>query len=369
MVSLYNLGSLEAVYGTLDYLCYSLALVVLTIVAVMAIHHVLITRFRLEGYVTQQAIGYSCVIFAWIVVMALRMDRYCPVPGFDSLCFTTYRIPLGSFGVFPLNFAPIFLLFATSAIMPNASLVGHGAGVLLGYPLAWDFLSWITPPTLAGAVMLAILAHMRLDPDSSLQENEQPARVTWAGRDVDVRGRIREGISPSSSSSSSQVGQCVLVLQFTAAAAVGRYFVWEAVIPHAICAVVGLSSQCDFLSKDSANCLKSQFFYLGLSAVMAWYQCLTTAALLASWPLFIGYGLAPQLLQVALAVALLSTLVHVGAFRVCLTRLQLIPTADPFLRCLQLERRNNITEVRARAFSGRGNVLRAHGPQQGSVSV
>ena len=130
MMSLYNLGDLEIVVGSFAYLNYTADLIVLTILAAMAMYHLLIYYQGQERYRTQSAVGYSCVLFAWMVVAALRMDRYCPIPGFESLCFNTYRLPLpflGNGGTLAFNAAPFVLLFLTSFIMPNASMVRPSA--------------------------------------------------------------------------------------------------------------------------------------------------------------------------------------------------------------------------------------------------
>ena len=61
MMSLYNLGELELLYGTFAYMYFTIDLIVLTIVAAIAIYHVLITRFHHERYIAQTSVGYSCV--------------------------------------------------------------------------------------------------------------------------------------------------------------------------------------------------------------------------------------------------------------------------------------------------------------------
>lgn len=51
--------------------------------------HYLVTRRGMVRYRSQQGIGFSCVLFAWIVAASAIMSEFCPVPGFDDFCFKT----------------------------------------------------------------------------------------------------------------------------------------------------------------------------------------------------------------------------------------------------------------------------------------
>jgi hypothetical protein len=50
----------------------------------------------------------------------------------------------------PFNIGPFILLVVTKIIMPRSSFIGHLSGILIGYPLAWNMLNWLTPPMLLG---------------------------------------------------------------------------------------------------------------------------------------------------------------------------------------------------------------------------
>jgi len=74
------------------------------------------------------------------------MNEFCPIFFLPSVCFSTFVIPLpGTVGL-PVNFGPFVLLVMTKFILPRTSLVGHLSGILIGYPLAWNALNWLTPP-------------------------------------------------------------------------------------------------------------------------------------------------------------------------------------------------------------------------------
>ncbi len=49
----------------------------------------------------------------------------------------------------------------------RSSFIGHLSGIVLGYPLAWGWLHWLTPPVLTALLGLAVLQRDRvLRPDS-----------------------------------------------------------------------------------------------------------------------------------------------------------------------------------------------------------
>ena len=75
-MTLFQLASLEMLLGSMKYLYLSMDLVLLTMCICTLTYHVLITRFERQEMIMQQAVGYSCVLFAWIVVAALKMKEF-----------------------------------------------------------------------------------------------------------------------------------------------------------------------------------------------------------------------------------------------------------------------------------------------------
>ena len=141
MLTTYNLGGLEEFYGSLPYLIINFALVVLTSLCVVLISHRLIaTQPNPENRASQTAVGYSCVLFANIVIATSLQDTYCPIPMFDNFCFKTWHLGVllgDGFSFLKFNPSPFILLFLTQFIMPRASFVGHLAGILIGYLISW----------------------------------------------------------------------------------------------------------------------------------------------------------------------------------------------------------------------------------------
>lgn len=158
-MALYQLGENELVYGSLTFLYLNIHLVFITMIICTIIYHVLIHRYGRTDFIVQQAVGFSCVLFAWMVCLSVRMSKYCPIFLFPSLCFDTWFIPLpkvlsSAIGVLniPINVGPFILLVFTKLIMARSSLIGHLSGIIIGYPLAWGFLNWFTPPMMLNLI-------------------------------------------------------------------------------------------------------------------------------------------------------------------------------------------------------------------------
>lgn len=161
-MSLYQLGMLESIFGSATFLYLNLSLVLLTMLICTAIYHVLIHRYGRSELASQQAVGYSCVLFAWMVALSVRLKQYCPIFFLPSLCVDTWFIPLpsaltqwlGAPGI-PVNLGPFLLLVVTKLLIPRSSFIGHLSGIVIGYPLAWGMLNWLGLPLtlscLAGA--------------------------------------------------------------------------------------------------------------------------------------------------------------------------------------------------------------------------
>ena len=147
VMSLYQLGEMEIVYGSAAYAYLSVDLVVITMVLCSGMSHLLIHWYHRHDLSTQQAVGYSCVLFAWMVAAAVRMDKYCPLFFMPSLCFDTYRLPLpGIERGLPVNLGPFVLLLITKLILPRVRVsslciyvyVSNTSAVFPHRPSCWN---------------------------------------------------------------------------------------------------------------------------------------------------------------------------------------------------------------------------------------
>ncbi|KAL7488779.1 hypothetical protein ACHAW6_014378 [Cyclotella cf. meneghiniana] len=157
MMSLHTLGKeLEGGFGSLIFLVYNVALVVMCTMVMMGMVYgrLVWTRYRAngegEGALQEKekrlketsTVGYSGVLFAWMVITTLeRNQATCPVPFFSDVCFSTHHVP----GIpwLKFNIAPIVSLFVAQFIMPRVSFMGHLAGIACGFGLHWG---WGMPP-------------------------------------------------------------------------------------------------------------------------------------------------------------------------------------------------------------------------------
>lgn len=127
MSALWSLGVVEQLshigLGVQFYLHYTLVLIILSGLLVLAAYHVLIQKFKIEYFRRVTAVGYSCVVFGWMTILAVKQPS----------------AKLNLFGVLslPISFAPFESLIFTSIIVPQASFVGHLSGIIVGYLIAW----------------------------------------------------------------------------------------------------------------------------------------------------------------------------------------------------------------------------------------
>jgi membrane associated rhomboid family serine protease len=141
--ALWSVGIAEQILGTMYYLKITAALFLLSPVICLALYHVAIQYTGREQYRTTTAVGYSCVLFGWMTVMAVRQ------PGGITM------LPLFGAANLPMWLTPFGSLLFTSLVIPKASFVGHLAGILAGYLISipvFDYLpAWV-------AVALLIIA-------------------------------------------------------------------------------------------------------------------------------------------------------------------------------------------------------------------
>jgi membrane associated rhomboid family serine protease len=128
MSSLWSLGVVESLanlgLGIRFYLHNTLVLLILSSLLVLGIYHILIHQFKLDYYRQVTAVGYSCVVFGWMTILAVKRPSS----------------KLNLFGVLslPISYAPFESLVFTSIIVPQASFLGHLSGILVGYLVAWN---------------------------------------------------------------------------------------------------------------------------------------------------------------------------------------------------------------------------------------
>ena len=145
MMSLHTLGKeLEGGFGSIAFLTYNVTLIVFTTMVMMGMVYARVRWIQhkldrttasnnpqlQQTYREQQvrlretsSVGYSAVLFAWMVVSTMeRKAPTCPIPFFSDVCFSTYSVPGVPFLKF--NVSPIVSLFLAQFIMPRVSFMG-----------------------------------------------------------------------------------------------------------------------------------------------------------------------------------------------------------------------------------------------------
>ena len=163
-MGLYQFGDLEFSYGSVVFGFLNVDLVFITMGICLIVHYVMVYKYHREEFLYQQAVGFSCVLFAWMVAASVRMNEFCPVFFLPSLCFQTYSIPNPFGWSLPVNGGPILILIATKLIIPRSSFIGHLSGIIIGYPVAWNALDWLSPPLFLSLIALGFIYHLQLYP-------------------------------------------------------------------------------------------------------------------------------------------------------------------------------------------------------------
>jgi membrane associated rhomboid family serine protease len=141
MASLYPVGTMEATLGAVLYLNYTFILVVVSSGFHTLMQHLLL-RYRGGRYTSYvrngKSVGYSGVLFGWIVVQSLSQAKYCPIPILPSL-FKNFCLPTWNpFGLgFKFNLGPFISLLLIQVIVPRVSFLGHASGIVAGYFISW----------------------------------------------------------------------------------------------------------------------------------------------------------------------------------------------------------------------------------------
>ncbi len=159
-MALSSFASLELIYGSMVYGYLSFELIFITELICVTIAFIRIKFYNNTELSNQTAVGYSCVLFAWMVAASVRMQKFCPIFLVPSLCFSTWHLPVPLTELsLPVNIGPILLLFLTKLIIPRSSFTGHLSGIIIGYPLAWNMLNGFTPPLFFSLLIVLLLFH------------------------------------------------------------------------------------------------------------------------------------------------------------------------------------------------------------------
>ncbi|GIL60117.1 hypothetical protein Vafri_14756 [Volvox africanus] len=120
--------------ASLEFLRISVLLLLTSAAVCLLLHHLAIVLLGKDRMRHTLMVGYSCVLFGWMTLIAWQSQGRQARFGF-----------LGVVSV-PMAVAPFLLLLVTQALLPNSSFLGHLSGILAGLMLmSTGCLDWLTP--------------------------------------------------------------------------------------------------------------------------------------------------------------------------------------------------------------------------------
>ena len=330
-MSLYQLGELEATYGSMTFAYLNADLVFITMAICLLFSYILITKFGRIDQATSQAVGFSCVLFAWMVAASVRMRQYCPIFILPTLCFTTYYIPnplaLINFGPgsgFPVNIGPVLLLIITKVVIPRSSFLGNLSGIVIGYPLAWNLLNWLTPP-LAFSLVAAFITYQKKLLPTRFPGYESTAELSELAAAGPV-GRYRTlricmwAVVVTSLFSISVLGPSQILPRLVVA-----WLAWSAV----------QARRCEWLTalqSTHEDCLCVLYMAAIGSAIAFLYDLSSLGSSVASYDLLLGCGLSSTYIYCGFGLLALLVFLEIVFFSYTITCINDIKLSEPVMQ-------------------------------------
>lgn len=180
MMSLSNLGPiLEQKYGSMPLLLWTVSFLPVLTLLVVGLHH-----FHRRFIGTRQSpinfpsmVGFSGILFIWMVVATLDGQRSCPIVFLPSLCFDTWELA----GIGRVSLGPLVQLIFLQLVLPRVSFLGHLSGVVVGFLWHWSLfppLEWFQPCVLFPLLWI-VGKYLLLDLNSGAPP-QQSAGNPWA---------------------------------------------------------------------------------------------------------------------------------------------------------------------------------------------
>eukprot|EP01080_Neovahlkampfia_damariscottae_P005180 gene5180-8786_t len=130
MGSLWSYGYLEY-NNTIHYLKITFILIIMSFLIQIIFYKILIDKFDMVYYKTVNCIGYSGVVFG-LMTIASMITKGSGILGKDL--YLSVPLILFEKGL-PLSYMPFLSLMITQLIVPQASLLGHLSGIIVGYSI------------------------------------------------------------------------------------------------------------------------------------------------------------------------------------------------------------------------------------------
>ena len=175
MLSLSALGrELEGrqLFTSISFFMNNLSLIVIVPAIWLCLQHIIQMYYPNNHDANGATVGYSGVLFAWMVVASLGQESTCPILFAPDICFPTYEL----FGPFKFSFSPLVQLALMQVILPRVSFTGHLSGIIAGFLIHWKWLPirYIQPALLVPIMYLTYLLKIRNAFATSVESGERP---------------------------------------------------------------------------------------------------------------------------------------------------------------------------------------------------
>ena len=253
--------------------------------------------------------------------------------------------------------------------------MGHLSGIIIGYPLAWNMLDWLTPPLFFSALTLLVVASRKL--------------YFWDFPGVELTTDLNDFV-PADQISRYKVLQLFAAI-FSISAKLAIIFLnhWMQLLPRltGILLVFGAvqgrkSLWMTDLRSAQQDCQDLMFLAIFFLTFLAVYDIASLAAVAAGAEIVLNAGLSKQYFIWGLVLIISLVVSEVGCIVAAILCLQDVRTAAPLLTRMRLDAVNARNDLQAlglarsssaiaaaNAFSGTGHRLYAGVPVQAATAV
>lgn len=162
-MGLIQFGTVEALYGSFKFFELSAVIFFLNSLLFMLLYSLMINYFNKPDYKTHQTVGYSGILFAWMVVYSMKNEEFCPIFFYPDFCLKTFFLDIPGTSIsLAINAGPFVLLGITQLIFSRSSFIGHLSGIFIGYFIGWNTLDWISLSRVIGFMFISVAWHSRL---------------------------------------------------------------------------------------------------------------------------------------------------------------------------------------------------------------
>ena len=259
-----------------------------------------------------KTVGYSGILFVWMVIATLEQGRSCPIPVLNDLCFNTL-----SLGLFRFNLAPVAQLIFIQMFMPRASFVGHLGGIVSGYLMHWGAfpLILLDPTTVIGLSSLLFSWNIK----GSLKF--QSARQCY------------DDESPVADENTSSRILCRSQSLITGAVVISAIFYDEILLSHQVCIATMFFAAIQLLKRNLATNKEAVHSLLILFSISAVLVIINDAGTIGVWITMKRYVQSTSTFPIGVALSCMALRCIANLFALSIAAF-FIPPLDGFVRII-----------------------------------